>query len=325
MIRTPLAVTAAILAALTPLKSEKPKPVVAPESAPAAKDEAAKAKSPEPEVAIATAAKPEPAKEQAANPEARHAPVVKAPLPPAASAPAQISYSQCNVDGPYIAITFDDGPHGSQTPRLLKMLKQRNIKATFYVVGQCVAQYPEIAKQIVTEGHEIANHSWNHPLLSKMAEGSVREQLQKTHDVIKQTTGVTPTNMRPPYGGFTVNQRAWAHATWGYKCILWDVDSLDWQHKTPAKTESIILSNTKAGSIVLVHDIHKTSIDAMEATLDGLAKKGFKFVTVSELIAMHKPGTPAKTKPAKSLAPAAGAAAATSIEELARPAAASIR
>lgn len=296
MIRTPLAVAAAILAALSPLKSEKPAPAAKPAPVPEA-----------PKVELA-AVKP-PAPRETPVP----APVVKAP------ASSQITFSQCHVDGPYIAMTFDDGPHGSQTPRLLKMLKERNIKATFFVVGQCVAEHPEIAKQIVTEGHEIANHSWSHPLLSKMAEGSVREQLQKTHDVVKQTTGVEMTLMRPPFGGFTTNQRAWANATWGYKCILWDVDSLDWQHRNPAKTESIIFANTKPGSIVLCHDIHKTTIDAMEATLDGLAKKGFKFVTVSELIAMHKPGAPVKTKPAKTLTPADGAAAATSIEEIAKP------
>ncbi len=276
MIRTPLVITAAILAALSPLQSEKPSP----------------------------AAKPAPVAE---------APAVKVPTT------SQITFTQCNVDGPFIAMTFDDGPHGSQTPRLLKMLKERNIKATFFVVGQCVAQHPEIAKQIVTEGHEIANHSWSHPLLSKMAEGGVREQLQKTHDVVKQTTGVEMTLMRPPFGGFTTNQRAWAHAAWGYKCILWDVDSLDWQHRSPAKTESIIFSGTKSGSIILCHDIHKTTVDAMEATLDGLKTKGFKFVTVSELLAMNKSGAPAKTKPAKSLTPADGEAAATSIEEIAKP------
>lgn len=241
----------------------------------------------------------------------------KGPAPATASAAGRITFSQCHVEGPYIAMTFDDGPHGSQTPRLLKMLKDRNIHATFFVVGQCVAQNPEIAKQIVEEGHEIANHSWNHPLLSKMAEGSVREQLQKTHDVVKQTTGVTMSLMRPPFGGFTANQRSWSYATWGYKCILWDVDSLDWQHRNPAKTESIIMANTRGGSIVLCHDIHKTTIDAMAVTLDGLIKKGFRFVTVSELIAMHKEGA-ANSKPAKTLTPAEATGAATTIEDLAK-------
>ena len=218
-------------------------------------------------------------------------------------------------------MTFDDGPHGSQTPRLLKMLKERNLHATFFVCGKNVAEYPEIAKSIVADGHEIANHSWDHPQLNVMAEGGVREQLQKTHDVVKQTTGVTISLMRPPYGAFTKNQDAWSHATWGYKCIMWDVDSSDWQHRNPAKTESIIMSNTRSGSIVLCHDIHKTTIDAMASTLDGLIKKGFKFVTVSELLAMHKE-VAVKAKPAKTLTPAEAAGAATSIEDLAKPAAA---
>jgi peptidoglycan-N-acetylglucosamine deacetylase len=223
-------------------------------------------------------------------------------LPADAAAPApagqkQITFSQCNVDGPYIAITFDDGPHGTNTPRLLDMLKQRKIKATFFVVGQCVQEYPAITKRIFAEGHEIASHSWSHPLLTKMSEGGVTEQLQKTHDVILSTTGVAPKVMRPPYGGFTANQRGWAHAKWGYKTILWDVDPLDWKVRNADHVKSEILRRTVAGSIVLAHDIHKSTIDAMPDTLDGLTGRGFKFVTVSELLAMDRPAAP-KPKPA---------------------------
>jgi peptidoglycan/xylan/chitin deacetylase (PgdA/CDA1 family) len=229
-------------------------------------------------------------------------------VPPDASAPTpagqqKITYSQCHVDGQYVAMTFDDGPHGQHTPRLLDMLKQRHIKATFFVVGQCAREFPDIMKRIIAEGHEIANHSWSHPLLSKMAEGSVTDQLQKTHDAIIETTGVTPKLMRPPYGGFTANQRAWAHAKWGYKCILWDVDPLDWKVRNAAHVESEILHHTVPGSIVLAHDIHKTTVDAMPDTLDGLIGRGFKFVTVSELLAMDKPA-PAKPKASTTAAPA---------------------
>lgn len=185
------------------------------------------------------------------------------------------------------------------------------MKATFFCCGQCVAQSPEIAQQIVAEGHEIANHSWNHPSLSKMSEAAVKDQLDRTHNVIRQTTGVTPTLMRPPYGNFTVKQRAWANAVWGYKVVLWDVDSLDWKHRSPAKTESIIMAETKKGSIILCHDIHKATVDAMPATLDALRAKGFKFVTVTELMRMHqepvaqKNGQVTKTATAKDGAPAA--------------------
>jgi peptidoglycan-N-acetylglucosamine deacetylase len=220
------------------------------------------------------------------------------PVPAAAPAPtAKVTYSQCHVEGPYIAMTFDDGPHATQTPRLLDMLKQRNIKATFYCVGQCVAEYPEIAKRIVQEGHEIANHSWSHPQLSTMSEASVRDQIERTHQAIKQATGVEAKTFRPPYGAFTVRQRNWAYSVYGYKTILWDVDTLDWKHHNPARTEAIALQETKAGSIILQHDIHKATIDAMPATLDALAAKGFKFVTVTELLAMDKP-LPPKATPA---------------------------
>jgi peptidoglycan/xylan/chitin deacetylase (PgdA/CDA1 family) len=125
-----------------------------------------------------------------------------------------------------------------------------------------------------------------------MGEGSVTDQLQRTHDVIVQTTGVTPKIMRPPYGAFTANQRAWAFHKWGYKTILWDVDPLDWKYHNADHVRGEILKSTVNGSIILSHDIHKTTVDAMPATLDGLAAKGFKFVTVSELVAMDKPVLP---------------------------------
>jgi peptidoglycan/xylan/chitin deacetylase (PgdA/CDA1 family) len=195
-------------------------------------------------------------------------------LPPDAAAPTaagqpKITFSQCHVDGPYVAMTFDDGPHAQNTPRLLDMLKQRNIKATFFVVGECAQEYPAIMKRIVAEGHEIANHSWSHPQLSKMGEGAVTEQLQKTHDAILNTTGVAPKLMRPPYGAFTANQRAWANAKWGYKTILWDVDPLDWKVRNAEHVKSEILRHTVPGSIILSHDIHKSTVDAMPDTLDG--------------------------------------------------------
>jgi peptidoglycan/xylan/chitin deacetylase (PgdA/CDA1 family) len=230
---------------------------------------------------------------------------------PATSGP-KVSYSQCHVEGKEIAFTFDDGPHATNTPRLLDMLKERKIKVTFFCVGQCVAEYPEIAKRIVDEGHEIASHSWNHPNLIPMSEASVRDQLERTHQVIKQATGVEPKTFRPPYGNFTQRQRNWANAVYGYKIALWDVDTLDWKHRNSARVASVALSETRPGSIILTHDIHKSTIDAMPETLDGLLAKGFKFVTVSDLIALDRP-VPPKPKATPAAVPEA---------ELVRPAAA---
>jgi len=223
------------------------------------------------------------------------APVAATPAPSTPAAPSgtpKFTYSSCHVDGPYVAITFDDGPSGPNTPRLLDMLKERKIHATFFFVGQCVAEYPDIVKRIVAEGHEVGNHSWSHPDLAKMSDEAVRNEIQKTHDAIVQACGVTPKLMRPPYGAFTARQRAWANGTWGYKIILWDVDPLDWKIRNSDHVKAEILKQTQSGSITLSHDIHKTTVDAMPATLDALIAKGFKFVTVSELIAMDHPATP---------------------------------
>ena len=239
-----------------------------------------------------------------------------AAVPPPAGQPKS-TYSQCHVEGPYIAMTFDDGPHGVNTPRLLDMLRQRKIHATFFLVGQCVAEFPEIVKKIVADGHEIANHSWSHPQLSSMSEGAVRDQLQRTHDAIIAACGVTPKIMRPPYGAFTARQRAWASGEWGYKCILWDVDPLDWKVRNAEHVKNEILKATVPGSIILSHDIHKSTIDAMPETLDALLAKGFKFVTVSELVAMDKPVPP---KPKATPAPVATAPATAKAEPAATPA-----
>jgi peptidoglycan/xylan/chitin deacetylase (PgdA/CDA1 family) len=221
---------------------------------------------------------------------------------PADGSGPKITFSQCHVDGPYIAFTYDDGPHPANTPRLLEMLKQRGIKATFYCVGQCVAEYPEIAKRIVDEGHEIANHSWSHPQLSSMSEASVRDQIEKTHQAIKQATGIEPEDFSPALRSIHSPATQVGECRLRLQDILWDVDTLDWKHRNPARTEAVALAETKSGSIILTHDIHKSTIDAMPSTLDALLAKGFKFVTVSELLAMDKPA-PAKPKaPAKTAA-----------------------
>jgi peptidoglycan/xylan/chitin deacetylase (PgdA/CDA1 family) len=200
------------------------------------------------------------------------------------------SYSRCKVDGRQVALTFDDGPHATNTPRLLDLLKERNVKATFFMVGTNVEAYPEIVKRIVSEGHEVASHSLTHPNLGKMAEGSVTEQLERTHRAIKAACGVDVVSFRPPYGSFTVTQRAWAASRFGYRTILWDVDPLDWKVRDSAKVEAEILRGTTPGSIVLMHDIHKTTVDAVPAVIKGLSEKGLEFVTVSALISMDQGG-----------------------------------
>jgi len=204
-----------------------------------------------------------------------------------ASKPA--TWFSVNVDGPYIAMTFDDGPSPETTPRLLDILKQRNIKATFFMIGQNAERNPAIVKRILAEGHEIGNHSWTHPQLSKLSDDRVTEEINKTQNAIKDASGYTPVLMRPPYGAITARQKDWIEKQFGLNVIIWSVDPFDWKRPGASVIEERILAGARPGAIVLSHDIHKQTVDAMPATLDALAAKGFKFVTVSQLIAMNKP------------------------------------
>jgi peptidoglycan/xylan/chitin deacetylase (PgdA/CDA1 family) len=200
--------------------------------------------------------------------------------------------SSVHVDGPYIALTFDDGPDKKLTPRLLDLLAQHHIHATFFVVGENAAQYPEILQRAAREGHEIGNHSWSHPNFGKMSEESVRSQVSRTEEAITNATGARPTLLRPPYGSVTTRQKRWLHDELGYEIILWDVDPLDWKNPGPSVVTNRILKETRAGSIVLSHDIHAQTIEAMPQILNELEEKGFKFVTVSELLKMATPRSP---------------------------------
>jgi peptidoglycan-N-acetylglucosamine deacetylase len=207
-----------------------------------------------------------------------------------------ITYSSVHVDGPYIAMTFDDGPHETLTPKLLDLLAQKGIKATFFVLGENAERHPEILKRAVAEGHEIGNHSWSHPNLAKLSNEALRSQLQRTDDVIAQAIGSHPKLMRPPYGELTLKQRQWVNSEFGYKVILWAVDPLDWKEPGPSIVAQRIIQETKPGSIILSHDIHAQTITAMPATFDALLAKGFKFVTVSELLSRAVSSSPPPIK-----------------------------
>ena len=213
----------------------------------------------------------------------------------------KLSYSSVNVDGSYVALTFDDGPHATNTPRLLDILAKRNIKVTFFVLGECAQANPEILKREHAEGHDIANHSWSHPNLGKMSDEAVRSQLQRTHDLVAQIAGEKMKLMRPPYGSFSDRQKKWVQGAFGYKVILWAVDPLDWKRPGPSVVAHRIISETKPGNIILMHDIHGQSIDAVPQVLDGLQAKGYKFVTVSQLLAMEQPAKPKTAQPVKAV------------------------
>ena len=230
----------------------------------------------------------------------------KSKAPPAPPEP-KITVSSVQVDGPYIALTFDDGPSEKLTPRLLDLLAQHHIHATFFVIGENVAQHPEIVKRAAREGHEIGNHSWSHPNLAKMSDENVRSQIKRTEEVISGAIGTRPVLLRPPYGSLAARQKHLIHDELGYEIVLWDVDPYDWKRPGPSVVTNRILKETRPGSIVLSHDIHPGTIEAMPATLNELEAKGFKFVTVSELLRMARTQPP-KTMSASVASPAPAAA-----------------
>ena len=196
-----------------------------------------------------------------------------------------ISHSRGLSTNPYVAMTFDDGPHPRNTPRLLDMLRQRNIKATFYVIGGNVDRYPHIVRRIVAEGHEIGNHTYTHRKLTSLSDSEVRKEMRRTEDAIVRAAGVKPRTMRPPYGALLQRQRSFVFSDFHYPTIMWSVDPLDWKRPGPSVVKSRILKGTHNGAIILAHDLHAPTVDAMPGTFDGLLSRRFQFITVSQLLA----------------------------------------
>ena len=178
-----------------------------------------------------------------------------------------------------VALTFDDGPNPNTTPVALELLKKYNAKGTFFMVGKAVAGNEEIIKQVVAEGHQIGNHSWSHPLLTKISLEQAKSQINDTTEALKKASGQDVHIMRPPYGGINATIQAAVNQSF----ILWDVDTLDWKNRN---TASIMKEVRKArpGSIILMHDVHQTSINALPSVLQYLTEQGFELVTIDELM-----------------------------------------
>lgn len=225
---------------------------------------------------------------------------MQTPAQPPSQPAERTSVNSARINQPVIAMTFDDGPSAVLTPRLLDILKQRNIKVTFFVLGQLVQEHPEILQRAVAEGHEIGNHSWDHKALNKQGEGGLRHELSDTSAEITKATGKPVTIMRPPYGATNARLNRAIEKEYGMKVILWSVDPFDWKRPGPQVVSQRILKETKPGAIILSHDIHPGTIEAMPATLDALLAKGYKFVTVSELLSMEDKQPAQAPKPSES-------------------------
>jgi peptidoglycan/xylan/chitin deacetylase (PgdA/CDA1 family) len=178
-----------------------------------------------------------------------------------------------------IALTFDDGPAVPETTTLLTYLAQYKARATFFTVGQNVAAHPDLVRAEAQAGNEIGNHSWNHPDLTKLTAKQIASQLNRTSAAIKAATGKAPTLFRPPYGALNTRVKAATALT----PVLWDVDTEDWKYRNSRKVAQTVISKARRNDIVLLHDIHPTSVAAVPRILRTLTARGYHFVTVSHL------------------------------------------
>ena len=181
---------------------------------------------------------------------------------------------------PMIALTFDDGP-GNRTDELLEALKEYDAHATFFVLGQRVDSYPEEIKKMHEIGCEVANHSYSHEDLSKVSKKITNNELKKTNKKVEKLIGQKPTLLRPPYGAISDTMRE----NIGMPMILWNIDTLDWKTRDAEKTVEHVMENVKDGDVILMHDIHSETVDAVIDMLPKLQEEGYQLVTVSELAA----------------------------------------
>lgn len=212
--------------------------------------------------------------------------------------------SHVPMKGKYVALTFDDGPHASLTPRALDILNRHGAKGTFFMLGQNASRNKSIVARAAAEGHELGVHTWSHIKMNSSSRAKVDNEVSRTQKVLAEASGVTPRVMRPPYGATNKTLVNHMHDHYGMASILWDVDTIDWRKPGVSKVISTAVNEAKPGSIILVHDIHASTLDALEGIVTGLQARGFKLVTVSELMQIGK----------REAAEAAAAAAAPVVE-----------
>ena len=188
-----------------------------------------------------------------------------------------------------IALTFDDGPHPRYTPRILDILDEYNIKATFFVVGINAENYPDTIENIIKKGHEIGNHTYTHPHVSCLNSQNLKCEVERCESAIYGLTDYKTKLFRPPEGMIDADVRSVLRSL-DYKVILWDIDTRDWAHTSPQEIADNVIDNIASGDIILMHDYighNSPTIEAMRIFIPQLLDKGYRFVVVSELIGLE--------------------------------------
>lgn len=179
---------------------------------------------------------------------------------------------------PMVALTFDDGP-GRFTDKLLDCLEENNAKATFFMLGENVERFPDVVKRMHDSGMELGNHSYDHTILTSTTKDGVIQQMHKTNSAIENICGVPADVMRPPGGSYNETIASLV----GLPIITWSIDTRDWATRNADNTYKVTLDNVKDGSIVLMHDIHESSIEASLRLIPDLIEKGFRLVTIRQM------------------------------------------
>jgi len=198
---------------------------------------------------------------------------------------AEVTYEEPEVNKrvidpnkPMVALTFDDGP-SKHTAEILKVLKENNSVATFFVLGSEVNKYKDVLNQVIAEGNEIGNHSYNHKNLKTITDEEVYKQVQGTDDLVYIASGYTPKVMRPPYGisDAELNKKI------NKPIVKWSIDTLDWKSRNTDKVVAAVLNDVKDGDIVLMHDLYDSTAQAAKIIIPKLVEQGYQLVTVSEM------------------------------------------
>ena len=183
----------------------------------------------------------------------------------------------------YVALTFDDGPHPGTTGRLLDGLKERGAVATFFLIGQQIEDNADLVARMAEEGHQIGNHTWSHQRLDGVPREAALQETGRTEEALEALLGGGPYWLRPPYGQVDPE----TGAAFGVPMVKWSVDPRDWESRNTEQVTRAILSHVEPNSIILLHDIYPTSVDAALAVVDRLQAEGYWFVTVEELLLLN--------------------------------------
>lgn len=187
-----------------------------------------------------------------------------------------------------VALTFDDGPDADITPKILDVLKAKNVKASFFFIGEKVPENEDVVKRAYADGNLVLSHSFDHPDLSTKSEAVIDKQIKDTENAIYNVIGKKPALIRPPYGN-TNDLILKEVARNNLKVVIWSIDTLDWSQKEKANITKNVLDNVRPGEIILMHsnEDKKTTLEALPDIIDGLKDKGYSIVTLSELLGVN--------------------------------------